>query len=186
METATRDASELQSELHAEPRVDKISVYSRPPPNVTPKLCHLCGGDSHATHNCRFKNQTCYHCGKVGHISRVCRWKQQGKPKQPLKIPQNTRVHTVEYSESDKFEDVLGSINIHNVSKPSTNVIWVALKADGKPMKIELDTGSAVLIVPQDLYMDRFNDKLLHKTEVILREIVNYTSRPIIPLLSDV
>jgi len=61
-------------ELHAEPRVDKISENSKPPPlpNLTPKGCYRCGGDSHASHNCRFKDQTCYHCGKVGHISRVC------------------------------------------------------------------------------------------------------------------
>jgi len=32
METAVRDASELHSELHAEPRVDKISDNSTPPP----------------------------------------------------------------------------------------------------------------------------------------------------------
>ena len=82
METAICDASELQGELQSEPRVDKILDNSKPPPlpNPTPKVCHRCG-DSHTTHNCRFKDQTCYHCGKVGHISRVCRSKQQGKPK---------------------------------------------------------------------------------------------------------
>ena len=129
METAIRDASELQSELQSEPRVDKISDNSTPPPppNPTPKICYRCGGDSHTIHNCRFKDQTCYHCGKVGHISRVCRSKQQGKPKQPPKKLLNTQVHSVEYSENDEFEDVLGSIQIHNVSKPSRNVIWIDL-----------------------------------------------------------
>ena len=129
METAIRDASELQSELQSEPRVDKISDNSTPPPppNPTAKICYRCGGDSHTIHNCRFKDQTFYHCGKVGHISRVCRSKQQGKPKQPPKKLLNTQVHSVEYSESDEFEDVLGSIQIHNVSKPSRNVIWIDL-----------------------------------------------------------
>ena len=114
----------------------------------------------------------------MGHISRVCRSKQQGKPKQPLKTPKNTLVHTVEYSESDEFEDVLGSSKIYNVSKPSTNLIWVDLKADGKPLKKELDTGSAVSIIPHDLYMEKFNDKPLYKTEVILK---TYTKENIIP-----
>ena len=110
MEAAVRDASELHSELHAEPRVlksSKISDNSKPPPppppNLTPKVCYRCGGDSHASHNCRFKDHTCFHCGKVGHISSVCNSRRQGKPKQPPKTPQNTPVRTVQYSESDDF-----------------------------------------------------------------------------------
>jgi len=53
----------------------------------------------------------------------------------------------LKYSESDEFEDVLGSIKIHNESKPSSNEILVDLKAEGKPLKMELDTGSAVSII---------------------------------------
>ena len=153
METAIHNASELQSELQSEPRVYKISDNSKPlpPPNPTPKVCYCGGGDSHTTHNCRFKDQTYYHCGMVGHISSVCRLKHQGKPKQPPKTPLNTQVHSVKYSESDEFEDILGSIQIHNVSKPSSNVIWIDLKVEGKPLKMELDTGSAVSIIPRDL-----------------------------------
>ena len=53
----------------------------------------------------------------------------------------------LKYSESDEFEDVLGSIKICNESKPSSNIILVDLKAEGKPLKMELDTGSAVSII---------------------------------------
>ena len=95
----------------------------------------------------------------MGHISRVCRSKQQGKPKQTPKTPQNAQVHTVQsgYSETDEFEDIL-RLKIHNVSNPTSNVIWVDLKVEGKPLKMELDTGSAVSIIPHDLYMEKFND----------------------------
>ena len=90
---------------------------------------------------------------RTRHVIIVERWtifqelsclKQHGKPKQPPKTPPNTQVHPVEYSESDEFKDVLGSTAIQNVCKPSSNVIWVDLKAEGKPLKMELDTGSAV------------------------------------------
>ena len=116
------DALELQSEFHPEqPRVDKILIRQQannsstsPSADPTGNACYRCGGDSHATHNCRFKDQTCYHCGKVGHIASVCRSKLQGKPKQtPKTPPRNTQVHTVEYSETDVYEDLL-SLNIHN------------------------------------------------------------------------
>ena len=81
------------------------------------------------------------------------------KPKQTPKTPQNAQVHTVEsgYSETDEFEDI-SRLKIHNVSNPSSNVIWVDLKVEGKPLKMELDTGSAVSIIPHDLYMEKFND----------------------------
>ena len=116
--------------------------------------------------------------GKVGHISRVCRSKQQGKPKQPPKTPQNAQVHTDEYSETDEFEDLL-SLKIHNVSKPSSNIIWLDLKVEEEPLKMELDTGSAVSIIPHDLYMEKFNKKPLKKTELMLK---TYTGENITPV----
>ena len=51
-------------------------------------------------------------------------------------------------------------LKLHNVSKPSSNVIWVDLKVEGKPLKMELDTGSeAVSIIPHNLYLEKFNEK---------------------------
>ena len=158
LETVIWDASEMQSKLQQNLALTRVQI-TKPPPslssprNTTSKVYYRCVGDLHAIRSCRLKDQICYHCGKVGHISRICRLKQQGK---------STQVHTVEYSESDEFEDVLGSIKIHNASKLSSNVIWVDLKAEGKPLKMELDTGSAVSIIQQDSYRGEFNDKPLY------------------------
>ena len=64
---------------------------------------------------------------------------------------------------------MLGSTKIHNVRKPSSNVIWVDLKVEGKQLKMELDTGLAVSIIQHDLYKEKFNDKPLHKTGLTLK-----------------
>ena len=94
------------------------------------------------THN--YKDQICHHCGKQGHIQRVCRSKQQGKPKQATKTPE---VHAVEVDvDVDACEDILATFEVHNVRKQSNDIIWVDLDVDGKPLKMELDTGSAVSI----------------------------------------
>ena len=44
---------------------------------------------------------------------------------------------------------------------------------------MELDTGSAVSIIPHDLYEEKFNDKPLHKTELMLQ---TYTGESIVLL----
>ena len=85
---------------------------------------------------------------KQGHIQRVCRSKQQLKPKLATKTPE---VHAVEV-DVDAYEDILATFEVHNVRKQSNDIIWVDLDVDGKPLKMELDTGSAVSIISFDLY----------------------------------
>ena len=143
METAIRDASELQSELNPNPvpHVDKLTEHNKPTPAkpATNPPCYRCGGNTHMTHNCFYKDQICHHCGKQGHIQRVCRSKQQGKPKQATKTPE---VHAVEVDvDVDAYEDILATFEVHNVRKQSNDIIWVDLDVDGKPLKMELDTG---------------------------------------------
>ena len=95
METAIRDASELQSELNPNPvpHVDKLTEQQQTNPSETgdqPPIATAVVGNTHMTHNCFYKDQICHHCGKQGHIQRVCRSKQQVKPKQTTKNPRGT------------------------------------------------------------------------------------------------
>ena len=171
METAIRDASELQSEFNPVPHVDKLTESNkttRAKPAATP-YCYRCGGNTHMAHICFYKDQTCHHCGKQGHIQRVCRSKQQGRPKEATKNPD---VHAVEV-DVDAYEDILATFEVHNVRKQSNDIIWVDLDVDGKPLKMELDTGSVVSIISFDLYQQKFNTGLLLKT---------YTGENIMPV----
>ena len=112
---------------------------------------------------------------KQGHIQRVCRSKQQGKPKQATKTP---KVHAVDV-DVDAYEDILATFEVHNVRKQSNDIIWVDLDVDGKPLKMELDTGSAVSIISFDLYQQKFNRLLQHKTGPSLK---TYTGENIMPV----
>ena len=109
-------------------------------------------------HNRIYKEQICHHCGKQGHIQGVWCSKQQAKPKQATKTPE---VHAVKV---DAYEDVLASFEVHNVRSQSNNIIWVDLDVDGKPLKMELDTGWAVSIILFDLYQQKFNRLPVHNT----------------------
>ena len=60
------------------------------------------------------------------------------------------------------------------------NVIWVDLKVDRKPLKMELHTGSAVSIISHELHMWRNSNEIpLQKTELLLK---TYTGENITPV----
>ena len=63
--------------------------------------------------------------------------------------------------------------------KQSNDINWVDLDVDGKPLKMELDTGSAVSIISFDLYQQKFNRLPLHKTGLSLK---TYTGENIMPV----
>ena len=50
---------------------------------------------------------------------------------------------------------------------------------DGKPLRMELDTGSAVSTISFDLYQQKFNRLPLHKTGLSLK---TYTAENIMPM----
>ena len=95
-----------------------------------------------------YKFQICHHCGKEGHIQWVCPSKQQVKLQRATKTPD---VRPVEV-EVDSYEDILGTLEVRNVRKQSNDIVWVDLDIDGKPLKMELDTCTAVSIISFDLY----------------------------------
>ena len=114
-----------------------------------------------------YKVQICHHCGKEGHIQRVSPSKQQVKPYLATKT---TDVRPVEV-EVDAYEDILGTLEVGNIRKPSNDIIWVDLDVDGKPLKMELDTCMAVSIISFDLYQQKFNRLTLHNTGPSLKNL---------------
>jgi hypothetical protein len=117
----------------------------------------------------------CHKCGKRGHIQRACRAQQTqgpGRPSPRSRYQKST--HAIE-KEPDEYGDCLNNLEVHNVNKSSSDVIWV----DNQPLSMELDTGSAVSILPYDMFLERFRDKKLKKTTTVLK---TYTGELIVPV----
>ena len=138
METAIHDASELQSELNPVPHVDKLTERSKTTPAkpVTTPYCYRCGGNTHMTHKIVFTR------------SRFPTIVEKRATSSEFVVP---KVHAVEV-DVDTYEDNSATFEVHNVRKQSNDITWVDLDIDGKPLKMELDTGSAVSIISFDLY----------------------------------
>ena len=83
------------------------------------------------------------------------------------------------YVDSDDGDsDVyLGSLEVHNVSGED-HVIWVSPEVQGKVVKMELDTGSAVSVLPYKQYKEHFGHVKLAKSLVTLK---TYTGQKITP-----
>ena len=179
METATRGAEELQG--------------TRLPP-VSPSVhgvvisCYRCGNSDHSANTCRFKSETCRRCGMQGHIQRVCRSKPKSPspPGQPSKRvnPKKSKqrgIHAVQSasdSDSEDFDDVLGNIEIHSIKNSKSNVIWITPEVDGKPLKMELDTVSAVSVLPFSQYQKLYPNVKFKNSTTLLQ---TYTDEKIKP-----
>ena len=51
--------------------------------------------------------------------------------------------------------------------------IWVTPKINGIPIKMELDTGSAISIIPRNLYTKHFQNVKLKPSKILLRSYLN-------------
>ena len=69
----------------------------------------------------------------------------------------------VNYMDSDDgdSDDYLGSLEVHNMDN-NDRMIWVSPKVQGRVIKMELDTGSAVSVLSYKQYKERFGH--MHET----------------------
>ena len=67
-----------------------------------------------------------------------------------MKSRQQRGVHAVHSNRDseDELQALLGSIEVYSMKNSKSNVIWITPEVEGKLVKMELDTGSAVSILP--------------------------------------
>ena len=169
METAAKDAVELQQQ-HRPDSVHKLS--KKPTSNTKPKernkACFRCDRFNHTPDECRFKEDTCRFCSKKGHIERACLSKK-AQQKNQSKKKKFKPVKTV-----DKEELLTVSINTVNRS----DIISVTPKIEGKYLKMELDTGSAISVIPIRIYKELFHHIPLSVTKT---RLTTYSGQTITP-----
>ena len=112
----------------------------------------------------------CHHCNKNGHIVRACKYKK--RETQAAQLP----VNYVDSADGDS-DDYLGSLEVNNVSDKD-HFIWVSPDVQGRVVKMELDTGSVVSVLPYKQYKEHFGHVKLAKSLVTLK---TYTGQTITP-----
>ena len=110
--------------------------------------CYRCGQTSHVAAECKFKESKRYHCGKMGHIKHACRQlatlSEQGKVK-----------HLQEVGTPPEEYGFLFQVEGSTKCKP----FEIEVLVDGKPLKMEIDTGASVSVVSQIVYQKLLKEK---------------------------
>lgn len=183
METAAKDASELQKDT-VENEMHKMSLNY-----VKKQKCYRCGKASHNANDCWFKEKTCRKCHKQGHIERACKTDEKNIQKDKSNSNRNKRfkfkakqMHKVtecENSEStNSDEDDLSCLELHSITGKDREILWVTTTVSGVKLKMELDTGSALSVISETDYDRLFSKIPLEKTPVILK---TYTGEKVSP-----
>ena len=169
IETAAKDAVELQQQH----RPDSVHQLSKKPilntkPKERKKACFRCDRFNHTPDKCRFKEDTCRFCSKKGHIERASLSKK-AQQKNQSKKKKFKPVKTVD-------EEELLTVSINTVNR--SDIISVTPKIEGKYLKMELDAGSAISVIPIRIYKKLFHHKPLSVTKTRLKTYSGQTITP--------
>ncbi|GAB1604850.1 uncharacterized protein K02A2.6-like [Argonauta hians] len=127
--------------------------------------CFSCGKRNHKRQDCFLRDAVCNSCKKKGHIKAVF--------KAPNTNVKRKSFHKIEEAER-KFEDFFC------IQKSYHDKIWVSMTLDGKPTKMELDTGASLTLMTLRDYYSIFKKRpVLKPTDKVLR---TYTGEIIEPL----
>ena len=167
MEAAAKRTQQLKS------TEGSLHFVHKKPTTVTPaRKCYRCGLENHLAPECRHKNAVCSACGKTGHLARVCRsTKVPVAPKPPKRNQRGGRgrgrgtkdVRLLQETDTDEELPLL------QVGKRGSHPITVEVKANGKPLLLELDTGAAVSVISEREQKEKFPDAAVRSTHVGLR-----------------
>ena len=140
------------------------------------KKCFRCG-DNHSPYTCKYKDRTCRYCKKQGHSDDVCYSKRRDESKHKS-FPQ--KVHMMqEHNNSEEESDLASGWQIYTMSLGhKDDSLIVTPEIDGKPISMELDTGSSLTVLPARMYEEHFSHIPMNASKMVLR---TYTGEKVYP-----
>ena len=132
----------------------------------------------HSPQNRKCKEMDCLQCGKRGHIARAYPAKNNSKPSWSKHQRQSAQHRLSKTHALEEEEDAM----LYNASASSARAkaLMVEPTINGTPIRMELDTGSALSIIPDCLYRHHLSGLPLSPTLVVL---TTYSGERIKPLV---
>lgn len=164
---ATRQPEEVHDVRHTYRAMPAARASAKPAaaadgaehPIETPD-CFRCGGSSHDTRSCPFRKYKCHLCKRMGHLSRVCK----AASSRAVRAVDDVRDNLETMNGEDEL--VLHNIFACDSSHPSYTV---NVKVAGRNVRMQIDTGASVSIVPESVFVKYWPDLALESCRIRLR-----------------
>ena len=166
LEAAAKNVPEIQGTSQAIPgsmpgQSSEVHAVSY---KKTEFVCYRCGQSGHSPAHCTFRTAQCHKCGKLGHIKRMCQSK-----KTPRVATQTRTVKPTQATQSKNFKPVRAVQNeteeqteeypLHKLGSPAaTKPLMVELTINDQSLSMEVDTGSAVILVSEYTFKSKWPD----------------------------
>lgn len=168
MEAAQKEASKITQENQQQAQVNSVSKKNQKKPSYQkgkgkkeeasgnqPKMCWRCGYTNHKADDCRFKSVRCNGCQEEGHLRKMC----------PKKVHQVEQDQATEEEGADDYDSEDSTLGLYfnevkdskvNSIKKGENKFRENLKVEGKTIRFDIDTGSAVTIMSEKTFKQKF------------------------------
>ncbi|XP_058020550.1 uncharacterized protein LOC131188905 [Ahaetulla prasina] len=142
-------SEEIQAESNSEEE-EEVFHTGRPERGDRDE-CVSCGGQ-HQRQNCRFKDAICRRCEKKGHIAQACRAPQPSRPKFKPANQQGARSAKQpgigQFKKGAKLNQT--TVRVGHASTRLEKKIFTKTYIEGVQCKMEVDTGSSIMIMSWD------------------------------------
>ena len=159
IELATSGAKNIQQQASSlvPEEVNKVEMKELPKTKQTAYRC----GEEHNKEHCPFKDKSCFYCGKGGHIAKVRKTKQRSHQTSYA----SKRVNQMTEDEQEEPGETYQLFTIRGNTLAYTSMLCI----DGHNVEMEIDTGSAVTLMSNNMFRKLFANRKLEKTKAQLR-----------------